>query len=118
MLNGEAIAANAPINAQPMLAPVVAPQAIVIQAGPAATGQPHAGAQTVQAVEVPTTKKGPGSREAIVIGFANNSEQVQMRRRPARLPQLTHQSYAVGRTDRRLTGWSHPPRHSPRPPAS
>ncbi len=59
---GQATVINAPSAPPPgQLQGAPAPQ--VIQATP---------------VEPPTTRKGPGSREAIVIGFANNPEQFQV----------------------------------------
>ena len=86
MMNGADIADGAAQNtavpaavvAAPGEAPVItvtaptAPPAGQIQ-GAAPPAQP-----VVHAVAVPTTKKPAGSREAIVIGFANNPEQFQV----------------------------------------
>lgn len=72
------VASPAPV---PVAVPVATVVDTVVQPGhPSTVGKgaaPQPAPAVVMAREVPTTKKGPGSREAIVIGMANNPNKFQ-----------------------------------------
>jgi hypothetical protein len=80
MVNGSGLADDAAKQEGVGLAQPVPPQAAVVIAAPPSHTAAGQTVTVVQAMPVapPTTRKGPGSREAIVIGFANNPEVFQV----------------------------------------